>query len=165
MTPTLGTSGRTTTLGAALLDAAGLDVGHRVLDVACDAGDTTLQAARRVGPRGLALGVSDSESMVQLARRRASEAGIANVGFVRADARTHRFAPLRFDVVMSRLGLTGLASLARALRPRGRLVFVSRDDAERVMAELTRAGLAQLTATRMDAARTPTRLVTAGARV
>lgn len=151
-----------TTLGAALLDAAELVLGHRVLDVGCEAGDTTLHAARQVGPRGLALGVSDSESMVRWARRRANEAGIANVGFLHADARTHRFAPLRFDVVLSRLGLTGLVNLARALRPHGRLVFASGDHPERVSAELTRAGLVQVEAARPDAAGLPTWLVTAG---
>lgn len=103
-----------------VLDAAELQQGYRVLDVGCGDGDTTLLAARRVGPRGLALGVDDSASRVERARRRASAAGLANVGFVRADARKQRFAPLRFDVVVSRLALTRVAR-ARCLRqPRAR---------------------------------------------
>lgn len=157
MTPTL------------VVEAAGIEPGDRVLDVACGDGDTTLHAARRVGPRGLALGVDVSAPMVELARRRAGKAGLSNVGFVHADARTQRFAPLRFDVVVSQRGLMrtpgdgGFANLARALRPGGRLVFVSLDDPGRVDAELTRAGLVQTGATRADVDGVPSWIFTAGA--
>jgi SAM-dependent methyltransferase len=68
----------------AVLDVAEIEAGDRVLDVACGDGDTTLEAARRVGPRGLALGVDESALLVERARRRACEAGLANVGFLRA---------------------------------------------------------------------------------
>jgi ubiquinone/menaquinone biosynthesis C-methylase UbiE len=153
-----------------VVEAAGIGAGDRVLDVACGDGDTTLHAARRVGPRGLALGVDVSAPMVERARRRAGEAGLANVGFLQADARTRRFAPLRFDVVVSQRGLMrwtpgdgGFANLARALRPGGRLVFVSLDDPGRVGAELTRAGLVPTGATRADVDGLPSWIFTAGA--
>jgi ubiquinone/menaquinone biosynthesis C-methylase UbiE len=134
-------------LGAALLDAAGLQPGARVLDVGCGMGDTTLRAARRVGPSGLALGVDASVSMLERARRRAADAGLAHVGFVHADAQTQRFAPLRFDAIVSTRGAdafadpdAGFVNLARALRGGGRLSVVSRDDPNGVRAILTRAG-------------------------
>jgi ubiquinone/menaquinone biosynthesis C-methylase UbiE len=132
---------------AAVLDAAELQPGQRVLDVGCGSGDVTLLAARRVGPRGLALGVDESRSMIERARRRACEAGVTNVGFLHADARTLRVSPLRFDVIVSQLGLTGLANVARSLRPGGRLVVVN-VDSELVDAELRRAGLVQRAAAR-----------------
>ena len=83
------------------------------------------------------------------------------MGFLHADARTHRFAPLRFDVIVNQLGVTGFANLAGALRPGGRLVSVSFDP-ESVDAELRRAGLVQCAAGRAEA-EPPSWLVTAGA--
>jgi ubiquinone/menaquinone biosynthesis C-methylase UbiE len=147
-----------------VLDAAELRPGHRVLEVGCGAGDTTLYAARRVGPRGLAIGVDDSAQMVELARRRAGEAGLANVGFVHGDARTYRFAPLRFDVVVSCRGLASCApNLAPALRPGGRLVFVSRDEPDLLRANLRRAGFDQVAAARIEMEDAPVWLVSAAA--
>jgi ubiquinone/menaquinone biosynthesis C-methylase UbiE len=142
------TTTTTSTVGAALLGAVGLEPGGRVLDVGCGRGDTTLDAARRVGRSGLALGVDVSLTMLEEARRRAVDAGLAHVGFVHADAQTQRFAPLRFDAIVSTRGLdafadpgAGFANLARALRAGGRLAVLSSDDSDAVRAVLTRAGL------------------------
>lgn len=145
-----------------VLEAAEVQPGHRVLDVGCGHGDVTLLAAHRVGPRGLVLGVDESAPMIERARQRAHAAGLANVGFVHADARTHRFSPLRFDVIVNQLGPTGFANLARVLRPGGRLVFASFDP-ESGDAELRRAGLIQRTAARAETATTRSWLVTAAA--
>jgi ubiquinone/menaquinone biosynthesis C-methylase UbiE len=146
MTSTLDTS-VVRSLGRAVLDAVGLQPGARVLDVGCGAGDTTLHAARRVGPSGLVLGVDTSLTMLEQARRRAAGAGLAHVGFVHADAQTQRFAPLRFDAIVSTRGLdvfadsaTGVANLARALRAGRGLAFVSSDDPARDRAVLARVG-------------------------
>jgi ubiquinone/menaquinone biosynthesis C-methylase UbiE len=86
--------------------------------------------------------------MLEEARRRAVDAGLAHVGFVHADAHTQRFAPLRFDAIVSTRGLdafadpgAGFANLARALRAGGRLAVLSSDDSDAVRAVLTRAGL------------------------
>jgi ubiquinone/menaquinone biosynthesis C-methylase UbiE len=152
----------------AVLEAAELQPGQRVLDVGCGHGDTTLVAARRVGARGLALGVDESAPMIERARRRACEAGLANVGFLHADARTLRFSPLRFDVIMSQRGLTSqscaFANLAGALRPGGRLVLLIIDP-ESIDADLQRVGLVRRAAARMEAERMTPWLVTAGAGV
>jgi ubiquinone/menaquinone biosynthesis C-methylase UbiE len=172
MTQAFAIETRSASLGRLVLDAARLDRGHRVLEIGCGEGDATLDAARRVGSRGLALGVDDSVSMIERARRRAAEAGLANVGFLHADARAHRFAPLRFDVVLSRFGLTRsgredgrYAHLTSALRPGGRMVFVSLDGPDRVRPELARAGLAQSRATPTEVDGEPVWIVTAGAGV
>jgi SAM-dependent methyltransferase len=75
------------------------------------------------------LGVDVSEPMLAVSRERA--AGLANVGFLAADAQTHAFEPVTYDLVMSRFGVMffddparAFASLRRALRPGGRLCFV-----------------------------------------
>jgi hypothetical protein len=58
----------------------------------------------------------------------------------------------------------GFTNLARALRPAGRIVFVSLDDPGRVGAELTPAGLVLAGATRTEVDVTPAWIVTADAR-
>ena len=157
MTSTAGITRTAAPLHLALLDAAGLEPGGRVLDVGCGIGDTTLDAARRVGPSGLALGVDDSLTMLEQARRRAAAGGLAHVGFVHADAQTQRFAPLRFDAIVSARAQdvfadpdAGFRNLARALRPGGRLAVVSREEPDRVYALLTRAGLVDVSRVAVD---------------
>jgi ubiquinone/menaquinone biosynthesis C-methylase UbiE len=134
-------------LDVALLDAAGLRPGSRVLDVGCGRGDTTLDAARQVGPSGLALGVDESLDVLEEARRRAADAGLAHVGFVHAAAQTQRFAPLRFDAIVSRRPHqvfadpeAGFTNLLGALRSGGRLAVVSRDEPDCVHVLLARVG-------------------------
>jgi len=150
MTSTVGMT-MAAALDVALLDAAGLRPGARVLDVGCGRGDTTLDAARLVGPSGLALGVDESLDALEDARRRAAAAGLAHVGFVHADAQTQRFAPLRFDAIVSRRAHqvfadaeVGFTNLLGALRSCGRLAVVSRDEPDGMIALLARVGFADV---------------------
>jgi ubiquinone/menaquinone biosynthesis C-methylase UbiE len=53
-----------------MLDVAGVQLGGRVLDVAAGTGDSTLMAARRVGPLGYVLAADVSASMLKLLPRR-----------------------------------------------------------------------------------------------
>ena len=124
-----GTGGR---FGEAMLDAANLRPGQRVLDVGCGAGSTTVDAARLVAPGGAAVGVDISGPALALARRRADEAGLDDIEFIEADAQDHPFAPGIFDAVISRFGTmffgdpaAAFANLRRALRPSGRLAIVA----------------------------------------
>lgn len=118
-------------LSEALFGAAGLRGGERVLDVGCGSGATTLEAARRAGPSGSALGVDVSEPLLALARERAAGAGLRNVAFVLADAQTEPFSRRAYDLLVSRLGVmffddpvAAFCNLRQALRPGGRLCFV-----------------------------------------
>ena len=147
MTATLP-SRATPAAGFAVLDSVGLAPGVRVLDVGCGRGDTTIAAARRVGPSGLVLGVDARLTLLEAARSRAAAAGLGHVGFVHADAQSQRFAPLRFDAIVSARGLdvfadvaAGVANLVRALRNGGRLALAAREDPARVLAALEEAGL------------------------
>ena len=124
-----GTSGR---FGDAMLEAADLEAGQRVLDVGCGAGSTTVDAARRVAPNGAALGVDISGPALELARERAAAAGLEAVDFIEADAQVHSFEPGAFDAVISRFGtmffgdpVAAFANLRHALRPGGRLAVVA----------------------------------------
>jgi SAM-dependent methyltransferase len=115
----------------ALLDAAGIATGARVLDVGCGTGSLTRAAALRAAP-GSALGVDLSTAMIEAARERAARAGVANATFVRADAQVHPFPTAGFDVVVSRTGTSffgnapaAFANLARATAPGGRLALLT----------------------------------------
>jgi SAM-dependent methyltransferase len=119
----------------ALLAAAAIDAGSRVLDVGCGTGSVTRAAARRAAT---ALGVDLSSAMIAVARDRAARAGLTNAEFVRADAQVHPFPAGAFDVVLSRTGASffgdapvAFANLARATAAGGRLALLTWQRPER----------------------------------
>jgi SAM-dependent methyltransferase len=121
--------GTTARYDPALLAAAAIDAGSRVLDIGCGTGSVTRAAARR---GRTALGVDLSSAMIAVARDRAARAGLANVAFDRADAQVHPFPAGAFDVVLSRTGASffgdapaAFANLARATAAGGRLALVT----------------------------------------
>jgi SAM-dependent methyltransferase len=121
--------------GQAMLDAAQLRPGERVLDVGCGFGTSTLEAVARVAPSGRVVGVDISAAMLQPARQRIASAGVDNVEFLQADAQAYAFETGSFDVVISRFGMmffedpqAAFANLSRAVRAGGRLVFVCPQD-------------------------------------
>src|SRR3954452_12857834 len=61
-----------------LLDAARLQPGHTVLELAAGPGDTGLMADELVAPDGRAIITAGAEAMVELARARATEVGAQN---------------------------------------------------------------------------------------
>jgi SAM-dependent methyltransferase len=99
----------------ALLAHARLEPGTRVLDLACGTGDPALEIARRVGPGGRVTATDLSAQMLDVCRKNASAAGLANMDFVVADAEELRFAPATFDRVTSRLGVMYFVDVQRAL--------------------------------------------------
>ena len=72
----------------AMLDAAGVSQGARVLDIAAGAGDQTLDVARRVGPQGYVLATDISPHIMALAQANARQAGMTQVDTLVADAQT-----------------------------------------------------------------------------
>ena len=62
-----------------MLDLAGVDIGHRVLDVAAGTGEQTLLAARRVGPTGAVVATDIAARMLALTEEAATRAGLRNV--------------------------------------------------------------------------------------
>jgi SAM-dependent methyltransferase len=119
-------------IAGALLDAARLCPGDRVLDIGCGCGATTLAAALAVAPSGKAHGLDLSAPMLAVARRRAEALGLTNVSLIQADAQTHELSAGSFDAAISRFGTmffadpeAAFANLARALLPGGRLCIAT----------------------------------------
>jgi ubiquinone/menaquinone biosynthesis C-methylase UbiE len=105
-----------------LVDMIGAGSGHRVLDVGCGTGSTTLAMARRLGAKGHCIGADVSAPMIAAAQARAQREG-STASFIRADAQTYAFGPASFDRIMSRFGVMffddpvlAFANLRRAAR-------------------------------------------------
>jgi ubiquinone/menaquinone biosynthesis C-methylase UbiE len=97
-----------------LLDGAGLRPDSSVLDIGSGTGQPALAAAALV-PEGRVVGVDQAEGMLAGARRRATEAGLTNVEFVRQDAEVLEFDDGVFDAVVSRWSLMFLPDADRVL--------------------------------------------------
>jgi SAM-dependent methyltransferase len=118
---------------ALLLRAAGIAPGMRVLDLGTGLGHVALALADVVGPDGAVVGIDLSAPLLEQAERRRVAAGLEQLRFVEADARTYRSAE-SFDAVVARLLLFHLPDAvdvvrhhAEALRPGGRFVAVDFD--------------------------------------
>jgi ubiquinone/menaquinone biosynthesis C-methylase UbiE len=108
----------TTGLGAhgeAALELFAPAAGHRVLDVGCGFGDTTLRIASIVGPKGEVTGVDVAPRFIDTARREAGEAAAANVRFAVADVQTDALGG-PYDLAFSRFGTMFFANPVAALR-------------------------------------------------
>jgi SAM-dependent methyltransferase len=111
-----------------LFARAKVEPGERVIDIGCGCGSTTIELARRVGPKGSVVGVDVSVPMLARARERVLPG--APIEFVEADATVYRFPPARTDLLCSRFGVMffaepklSFANMRTALRSGGRLVF------------------------------------------
>lgn len=116
----------------ALLDAASLLPGERVLDIGCGAGITTRLAAQQIQPGGTVLGIDVSPPMLGLARERTARDGIENADYLQADAQVHDLGGGEWDAAISKFGVmffddpaAAFTNIAQALRPGGRLAFVA----------------------------------------
>ncbi len=115
-----------------VLDAAGVSLGHRVLDVACGTGILARTAADRVGPSGSVVGVDPNPGMLTVAGRLD--------GRIEWRAGTAEELPVEdasFDRVVSQFGMMffsdperAVAEMVRALEPGGRFAIAVWDSLE-----------------------------------
>jgi ubiquinone/menaquinone biosynthesis C-methylase UbiE len=146
---------RETYLG--LLDIA---TGERVLDVGCGSGAVTREIARRVGSRGLAVGVDPSPALLAVARELAQEAGFADrVEFCEGTALRFPFPDRSFDAVvcvtvLSHVprGEAAIPELVRVLRSGGRLGVFDLDTDMTAFTHSDRALTRRIVAAASDAA-------------
>ena len=123
---------------AAMLDAACIVPGSRVLDIAAGSGDQTLDIARRIGTQGHLLATDISVSILALARENFRAAGLHHVHTRVADAQALGLAGANFDAAICRLGLMfcvdpleALVQARMALKPGGRFSALVFSTAER----------------------------------
>jgi ubiquinone/menaquinone biosynthesis C-methylase UbiE len=111
-----------------MLQAAQLEPGDRVLDIAAGTGDQSREAARLVGPTGSVLATDISQEMLDVAARFARQEGLSNIATRAMNAEQLDLADQSFDAVISRFGLMliprkqqALAEIRRVLKPEGML--------------------------------------------
>jgi SAM-dependent methyltransferase len=116
----------------AILEAAQLRPGQRVLDLACGVGDPALTIAAEVAPSGRVTATDMGPGMMSLAEELARKKGLSNIEFREANAESLPFADASYDVVTCRFGIMFFPDLGKALReclrvlkPRGRAAFVA----------------------------------------
>src|SRR5687767_5074448 len=107
---------------------AELREGERVLDLGSGGGIDVLLSAKRVGPSGRAFGLDMTDEMLALARRNATEAGAANVEFLKGHIEAIPLPADSIDVVISNCVINLAADkpavfreIARVLKPGGRM--------------------------------------------
>ena len=107
---------------------ADLREGEVVLDLGSGGGIDVILSAKRVGPTGLAYGLDMTDEMLQLARKNAADAGIANAVFLKGMIEHVPLPARSVDVVISNCVINlstdkaaVLREMARVLKPGGRI--------------------------------------------
>lgn len=118
-------------LGDLAMEAADIMPGHRIIDIGCGCGTTTLELARRAGRSGHVLGIDVSTPMLERAQARAAAESDLSVTLENRDAATYAFEPQSFDRMFSRFGVmfftdpvAAFANVRQALKLGGRIGFV-----------------------------------------
>ncbi len=106
----------------AIVEAAHLKPGMRILDVACGTGEPSISMATSLDGNCVVVGVDTAVGPLQTARERAAERELGSVWFQRADAHSLPFPDNTFDRVTSRLGVMFFSDLDRALREMRRVL-------------------------------------------
>lgn len=116
----------------AIVAAAQVAQGMRVLDVACGSGEPAISIATLLNGTGEVTGVDLAQAALQTATDRAAQRQLANVRFETADAHDLPFPDCSFDRVTSRLGVMFFSDLPRALhemyrvlKPGGRAILLA----------------------------------------
>jgi ubiquinone/menaquinone biosynthesis C-methylase UbiE len=129
--------------GPVVADAARVEPGQRVLDVACGTGALTLAIAERAGPTGSVAALDANRDMLAVARRHD-----ARIDWREGNAESLPFQDASFDAVVSQFGLMffddkprALAEMMRVVRRGGRIAVAVWDALERSPGYAALAGL------------------------
>ena len=112
-----------------LFREAGIEPGHRVLDLGSGIGDVAMLVARLVGPSGEVVGAERDKNSIARAKARAIGAGLQNISFIQSDV-CDIASETPFDAVVGRFILefvpnpvAVLRVVSRVVRPGGILAF------------------------------------------
>ncbi len=124
--------GRERQMRAEFIRQAQIQPGSSVLDVGCGTGTLTLLARRAAGPQARVEGIDVAPSMVEVAQKKAREAGL-EITFRTGKMEDLPVETAQFDVVLSSMMLhhldgddarrKGLGEARRALKPGGVLMI------------------------------------------
>lgn len=109
------TAGLDQTWRARAAERSRLEPGGAALDLCCGTGDLALELAARVGPEGRVIGADFSQPMLDLAARKPTPPGSAEVRYEWADALELPYGDNSFDAVTISFGARNLADLDRGL--------------------------------------------------
>ena len=109
-----------------MLDMARVKKGHKILDVAAGAGEQSVTAAERVGPKGSVLATDLAPKILDFAKELALKNGLNNIETKEMDGENLTVPNESFDAVISRVGLIffpdqqkALVEMMRVLKPGG----------------------------------------------
>ena len=118
-------------MNAPLIEAAAIEPGQQVCDIATGAGEPALSVAALVGAEGRVFATDLCPEMMLGARRRAAAQGLRNLTFRTADMLALPDADSAFDRVTCRFGLMfcpapalAAAEALRVLKPGGRAAYL-----------------------------------------
>src|SRR5437016_11670272 len=106
----------------AIVSAAHVAHGMRILDVACGSGEPAISIATLLNGTGEVIGVDLAQGALQVATERATQRQLINVRFQQADAHQLPFPDSSFDRITCRLGVMFFHDLPRALREMHRVL-------------------------------------------
>jgi enediyne biosynthesis protein CalE5 len=116
----------------ALIDAAEISKGHKVIDVAGGAGEPSLTLAEAVGAQGRVVCSDAIQEMVSVAEREARRRRLDNIEFRQSLADSLPFKDDEFDAAVCRLGVmffpdpvAGIREMLRVVKPDGRIAFAA----------------------------------------
>jgi len=128
-----------------VLEAARIQPGERVLDVACGTGVLARAAAAHTGAHGTVAGFDLNDGMLAVARRKAP-----HIEWRQGRAEALPFDDASFDAVVSQFGLmffedrsAALREMMRVLRPGGRMTVAVWDSIDRIPGYAAVTGLLQ----------------------
>ena len=118
--------------GRKTIERLQLASGARVLDACCGAGASAIPAAEKVGPQGSVLGIDLAQSLLALARAKASARGLRNIEFRLGDVLDLAVPESQFDAAVYVFGIffvpdmpAAVRALWRVVRPGGKLAITT----------------------------------------
>ena len=115
-----------------VVEAAQIQKGHHVIDVACGSGALAIAILDHIGPEGTVVGIDNNEGMLKVAKSKSSRVEWRN-----ASAEALPFDDEHFNCAVSQFGLmyfpdreNALREMMRVVQPGGSLVIVVWDKLE-----------------------------------